>query len=63
LFGIFLKPYSKQKYLQVEQRQLSYEFIFTICLFIDLLSSPTAKLEGWYGPRVDTRDHMENFMS
>jgi ribosome modulation factor len=27
------------------------------------LSSPSAKLEGWYGSRVDTRDDMENFMS
>jgi hypothetical protein len=31
LFGIFLKPESKQKYLLVEQMQLS--FIFAICQF------------------------------
>ena len=28
LFGIFFKPDSQQKYLQVEQRQLSQGFIF-----------------------------------
>jgi hypothetical protein len=27
------------------------------------ISSPTAKLEGWYGSRADTRDDMEDFMS
>jgi hypothetical protein len=30
---------------------------------ISHISSPTAKLEVWYGSRVDTRDDMENFMS
>ena len=34
LFGIFLKPDSKQKYLQVKQRKIS-----AICLFIDLFCS------------------------
>ena len=36
LFDIFLKPDSKQKYLQVQQRQLSEGFIFAICQFKDL---------------------------
>jgi hypothetical protein len=42
-----LKPDSKQKYLQVEQRQLSYGFIFTICLFIYL--SCNIKVNAWKG--------------
>jgi hypothetical protein len=33
---IFFKPDSKQKYLQVEQKQLSCGFIFLICQFKDL---------------------------
>jgi hypothetical protein len=35
----------KQKYLQVEQRQLSKGFIFAICLFIDLFCN--IKVNAW----------------
>ena len=45
LFGMFLKPDSKQKYLQVEQSQLSWGFIFAICHFKDLLQYKSQWLE------------------
>ena len=42
---IFFKPDSKQKYLQVEQKQLSCGFIFSICQFKDLFCNIIALLE------------------